>query len=73
MSRYKHYKAIQQPETYRSWPEAFMRQRPQTGVLAVGFIIGAVLMPSSSMAGSLIMLATGISLVGTIVSGRYLS
>ena len=73
MSRYKDYKAIQQPETYRSWPDAFKRQRPQLGILAVGFIIGAAVVTKSSFAGGLIMLATGVSLAGTIVGGRYFS
>ena len=73
MSRYTDYKAIQQPETYRSWPDALRRQRLQIGILAVVFFIGAVLLAASAFVGGLLMLASGVSLGGTIVGGRYFS
>ncbi len=71
MSIYKDYRAVKQPDEFRTWREAVRHQRVQLVVLAVLFVVGAAVLLASSLAGSLIMLGAGISLAGTLVGGRY--
>ncbi|MEZ5375385.1 MAG: hypothetical protein R2733_02670 [Acidimicrobiales bacterium] len=72
MKDLRDYQAFQQPEIFRTWPEALRRQRWQIGVLLLGFIAGVALFSTSPLAGTLIMVGTAVSLGGTVVAGKYM-
>ncbi len=65
---------FRQPEVHhRTWAQAVKHERVRIGVLVAMFVVGAAVFSSLPVGGYTLMFASTLSLVGTVVAGRYFS
>ncbi len=72
MKRYERIQPFKHPEFDRTWSAAIRHERYRIGVFVVMFVVGAIVMPSYPLAGYLLMFAATLSLIASLVAGRYL-